>query len=379
MHHWIIVGAGFTGSVIAERIASQSNESVLVVDRRSHIAGNAFDTENEDGILIHKYGPHVFHTNSDRVWSYLQNFSSWRPYEHKVLASVDGELIPVPFNLNSIDRCFPADVAERYRKLLIERFGEDARVPVLSLRKEHGSDLRALGDYVYEKVFRNYTFKQWELLPEQLSPSVTARVPILVSRDDRYFQDKYQAIPSHGYTALIRSILNHPRIEVKLNAEFGQAEYEAAKKKNSGVKVIFTGPLDEFFGRCFGALPYRSLRFEHKTFAERFRQSVGTVNFPNDWDFTRTTEIKHITGQEHDKTVITFEYPERYVPGANEPYYPIPRDETQDLLNQYLAHAKRWADVFFCGRLGDYKYYNMDQAVGAALALFEKRIANLTA
>jgi UDP-galactopyranose mutase len=376
LHRWIVVGAGFTGAVIAERIASQLNERVLVVDRRDHVAGNAFDCLNEDGVLIHRYGPHIFHTNSDRVWNYLQKFSSWRPYEHKVLASVDGARIPLPFNLNSIDRCFPASDAAKYRRLLIERFGEDARVPVLSLRQEQHSDLRALGDYVYKKIFLHYTIKQWGLRPEQLSPSVTARVPILVGRDDRYFQDKYQAMPARGYAALFQSILTHSRIEVRLNSHFGQSEYAAARKENPGVRIVFTGPIDEFFGRCFGALPYRSLRFEHEVFAERFRQPVGTINFPNDHGYTRATEIKHVTGQEHGKTVITYEYPEQYSPGLNEPYYPVPRDETQELLNRYLEHARKWPDVFFCGRLGDYKYYNMDQAIGAALSLFEKKIAN---
>lgn len=375
MQNWIVVGAGFTGAVLAERIATQLNEPVLLLDRRNHIAGNAFDFENEDGILVHKYGPHIFHTSSERVWSYLQRFSFWRPYEHRVLASVDGAYIPLPFNLNSIDCCFPAADAEKYRSLLIAKFGEGARVPVLSLRKEQDSDLRELGDYVYEKIFLHYTTKQWALLPEQLSQSVTARVPILVGRDDRYFQDKYQAMPSRGYAALFQSILAHPKIEVRLGTRFGQNEYAAVKKENPDTRVIFTGPVDEFFGCCFGALPYRSLRFEHKTFPQRIIQPVATINFPNHQNYTRTTEIKRVTGQEHDKTTVTFEYPEPYISGSNEPCYPIPRDETQSLLNKYLEYAKKWPDIFFCGRLGDYKYYNMDQAIAAALALFDKRIA----
>lgn len=376
MPQWIVVGAGFTGAVVAEQIASRLNERVLLLDKRDHVAGNAFDCLNEAGILIHKYGPHIFHTNSDRVWSYLQKFSSWRPYEHRVLASIGDIQIPLPFNLNSIDCCFSASDAEKYRWLLIERFGEGARIPVLSLRNEKHPDLRMLGEYIYEKIFRNYTIKQWALLPEQLSPSVTARVPILVGRDDRYFQDKYQAMPARGYAALFQSILNHPKIDVKLGTHFGQAEYAAAKKETPAIKIVFTGPIDEFFGRCFGALPYRSLRIEHEVFAGDFRQPVGTINFPNDRNYTRATEIKHVTGQEHRKTVITYEFPELYRPGWNEPYYPIPREETQELLNRYLELAREWPDVFFCGRLGNYKYYNMDQAVGAALSLFEKKIAN---
>lgn len=375
MFGWIIIGAGFTGAVLAERIASQLNQKVLLLDRRDHIAGNAFDYTNEDGILIHKYGPHIFHTNSKKVWDYLQDFSSWRPYEHCVLASVDGMLIPVPFNLNSIDQCFPTEAAERYRKKLIDRFGEGAKVPILTLKKEQDTDLKTLAGYVYEKVFRNYTFKQWGLLPEQLSPSVTARVPIFVSRDNRYFQDEYQALPLQGYTALVKSMLNHPLITLRLNNHFGQKEYYSIKELSPQAKFIFTGPIGEFFDRRFGALPYRSLCFEHRTFSQQQKQFVGTVNFPNEHKYTRITEIKHITGQKHDKTTLTYEYPEPYAPGTNEPYYPIPREETQALFNKYRAYADEWKDIYFCGRLGDYKYYNMDQAIAAALTLFEKQIA----
>lgn len=376
MHEWIVVGGGFSGAVLAERIATQLNKHVLLIDRRSHIAGNAYDRENEDGILFHQYGPHIFHTKSEKVWNYLSSFSEWRFYEHHVLASIDGNLIPLPFNLNSINQCFSVTEAMTYRALLLEYFGEGARVPILTLRKTENPELRRLGNFVYEKIFHHYTIKQWDLLPEQLSPSVTARVPILVGGDDRYFQDEFQFIPLNGYTALIQSILNDRRIKVQLNTTFGQAEYKQLKQSHPNTKFIFTGPIDEFFGHCFGALPYRSLRFEHKTYDEEWRQPVGTVNFPNEHNFTRTTEIKHVTGQKHRKTTITYEFPEKYFPNVNEPYYPIPRDETREVLNRYLELAKKFEDIFFCGRLGDYQYYNMDQAVAAALSLYEKKIAS---
>lgn len=369
MAEWIIVGAGFTGATLAERIASVRGEKVVVVDRRPHIGGNAYDEFDPAGILVHRYGPHIFHTNSDQVWTYLSRFTEWRPYEHKVLAEIDGRLVPVPFNLNSIDAIFAPDQARRYTELLLESYREGSKVPILKLMREAGPELRELATFIYDKVFANYTLKQWGIPPEDLSPSVTARVPVVVGRDDRYFQDTYQAMPAAGYTALFSRLLDHPKIEMRLGTE-----YRDLGGAYPGARTIYTGPIDEYFGYRFGALPYRSLRFENSTHDRAYFQPAATVNYPAAPGFTRITEFKHLTGQTADRTTIVHEYPQPHMPGETEPYYPIPRDETQALYDRYYALAAQRDDVLFCGRLGDYKYYNMDQAVGAALALFSKRI-----
>lgn len=363
---WIVVGAGFTGATIAERLASQEKAKVLVVDRRGHIAGNAYDEPNEHGILVHKYGPHIFHTNAENVWSYLQAFSEWRPYFHRVLAVVDGKEVPIPFNLNTIEALFPRNLADRYVNLLLERFAYGERVPILKLMKENDA-LRDLADYIYRKVFRNYTLKQWDLTPEQLSPSVTARVPVVVSRDDRYFADRFQAMPAAGYTALFRRMLDHPNIHLLL-----KTDYRDIRSLFPSARIVFTGPIDEFFDYRFGHLPYRSLRFETRTVDEEYALATGTVNYPEEYAFTRVTELKRLTGQSGPRSTLIYEYPQPHVPGENEPYYPIPRDETQELLSKYIALARERDDVILCGRLGDYKYYNMDQAVGAALTISRK-------
>jgi UDP-galactopyranose mutase len=369
---WLIVGAGFTGAVLAEQIASRLDQSVLVIDRRGHIGGNAYDSP-QDGLLVHRYGPHIFHTNSERVWRYLSRFTAWRPYFHRVLGMVDGQLVPIPFNLNAILALFPPRMADRLCDTLIARYGFGQKVPILKLRAEDDADLRFLADYVYSRVFEGYTLKQWGVRPEALSPGVTARVPVLVSRDDRYFQDRYQAMPRLGYTALFRRLLDHPRITVELDVEYKDAL--AAVRHD---RTVFTGPIDEFFGYAHGPLPYRSLRFERRAEAASDGLAVGTVNFPNEFDFTRITDQRHLSGDLAAAPLLITEYPEPYVAGANEPYYPIPSDATAALLGRYLRDAAGLdGRVFFAGRLGDYAYYNMDQACARALALFEKQIAPL--
>jgi len=369
---WLIVGAGFTGAVVAERIARELDQSVLVIDRRDHIAGNAFDYA-QDGLLVHRYGPHIFHTNSRRVWDYLSRFTDWRPYFHHVLAMIDGRAVPVPFNLNSIAALFPPRMADRLTDALISRFGFGRKVPILRLRDEADTDLRFLADFVYERVFEGYTLKQWNLRPEQLSPSVTARVPVLVSRDDRYFQDRYQAMPRAGYTALFSRLLDHPRIAVELGTDHAEAMSAAPD-----ARVVFTGPIDAFFGYAHGHLPYRSLRFDRRSERPASGLPVGTVNYPNEFDFTRITDQRHLSGNLEANPLLITEYPEAFEPGRNEPYYPIPSDETAVLLARYQHEAEAVADrVLFAGRLGDYAYYNMDQACARALSLFEKRIAPL--
>jgi UDP-galactopyranose mutase len=369
---WLIVGAGFTGAVLAERIASELDQSVLVIDRRNHIGGNAYDSR-EDALLVHRYGPHIFHTNSTRVWEYLSRFTEWRPYFHHVLGIVDGKHVPVPFNLNSILALFPPRMADRLCDTLVQRYGFGQKVPILKLRAEQEPDLRFLADYVYSKVFEGYTLKQWGMRPEDLGPGVTARVPILISRDDRYFQDRYQAMPRDGYTALFRRLLDHPRITVELGSE-----YSDAMASTRFDRVIFTGPIDEFFDYSHGPLPYRSLRFERRSEARHAGLPVGTVNYPNEFEFTRISDQRHLSGELDAAPLLITEYPGQYVPGVNEPYYPIPTEATGALLARYQTDATELdGKVFFAGRLGDYSYYNMDQACARALALFEKRIVPL--
>ena len=367
-YDWLIVGAGFTGATLAERLAARG-QKVLVIDRRAHIAGNAYDETDANGLLVHRYGPHIFHTNSDKVWDYLSRFTEWRPYEHRVLGSIDGQLAPIPFNLNTLEKLFPAEQAARLGQALVARFGMDVKVPILKLRETDDAELRALGDYIYEKVFLHYTEKQWGMRPEELDPGVTARVPVFVGRDDRYFHDRYQAMPKDGYTAMFERMLAHENIRVELETDFASLSADTAKR------IVFTGPIDEFFNYEAGELPYRSLRFDFVTKeVERF-QAVGTVNYPNEFDYTRITEMKHLTGQGASVTSLVYEYPEVYRRGLNSPYYPIPCGDTRVLLQPYLDRAEALAGkVWFAGRLGDYQYYNMDQACGRALSLFEKEL-----
>ncbi|HUI29498.1 MAG TPA: UDP-galactopyranose mutase [Candidatus Acidoferrales bacterium] len=373
MFDYLIVGAGYSGCVLAERLASQLGKNVLVVERRDHIAGNAYDYYDEHGILVHKYGPHIFHTNSKKVWDYLSKFTEWRPYEHKVLAAVDGLKVPVPFNLNSLYMLFPPKRAEELERLLLENFGYDKKIPILRMREAASGELCQLADYVYEKIFYGYTTKQWGLKPEELDPSVTARVPVLVGRDDRYFQDVYQGMPLKGYTSMFRRMIDDHRIHVLLNTD-----YKSVIEDLKFDRMIYTGPIDYFFDYVHGELPYRSLRFEMKTFQAEYYQEVAQVNYPNENDYTRTTEFKHLTGQESHLTSVAFEYPQAHLNGLNEPYYPIPREENAELYNKYIDGAGRLnGTVYFVGRLADYKYYNMDQIVARALAVFEKEICGI--
>lgn len=367
---WLIVGAGFTGCVLAERIASQLGQKVLIVERRNHIGGNAYDYYDDNGILVARYGAHIFHTNSKRVWDYLSRFTEWRPYYHHVLASVDGKKVPVPFNLNSLYAVFPPRYASRLEDLLLEHYSFGAKIPILKLRQGTSGELHFLADYVYEKVFYNYTLKQWDLKPEELNSSVTGRVPVYVSRDDRYFQDIYQAMPKLGYTEVFRRIMDHPNIKVLLNTDYREVMDDV--KFN---RMIYTGPIDGFFDYAYGELPYRSLRFEFSHHEVEAHQEVGVVNYPNEYAFTRISEFKNMTGQRAYGTTLAVEYPQDYLRGENEPYYPVPREENQEVYARYLKEAQELkGTVLFAGRLADYRYYNMDQAVARALAVFEKEI-----
>lgn len=356
---FLVVGAGFAGSIVAERLAAGAGKSVLLCDRRPHVGGNAYDHFDSAGILVHKYGPHIFHTNSADIFSYLSRFTAWRDYEHRVLASVAGQLLPVPINLDTINRLYGLSLDEKG----MENFLAERVVPCPSPRTSKEVVLSRVGRDLYEKFFRNYTRKQWGLDPSQLDAQVAARIPVRTNRDDRYFTDRFQAMPKHGFTRLFENMLDHPRIELALGVD-----YRELREEVSCEHIVFTGPIDEFFNFRFGKLPYRSLRFEHQTLACEQHQPVAVVNYPNTYDYTRVTEFKHLTGQQHSHTSIVFEYPQ----GSGDPYYPIPQPANAALYARYRALAQDRADVSFVGRLATYRYYNMDQVVGQALTLARK-------
>lgn len=368
---WLVVGAGYSACVLAERIANELGQRVLIVEKRDHIGGNAYDYYNEHGILVHKYGPHIFHTKSKKVWDYLSEFTEWRPYYHHVLAVVEGKKVPLPFNLNTLYALFPPRYAEKLEEQLLEHFGFGVKVPILKLRETAIGDLEFLANYIYENIFARYTAKQWELKPEDLDRGVTGRVPVYISRDNRYFQDPYQAMPKHGYTEMFRRVLAHPNIKILLNADYREVINDI--KFN---RMVYTGPIDTFFDYMYGELPYRSLRFHFETLDQEQYQEVGTVNYPNDYDITRITEQKYLSGQTSPKTTLVMEYPQAYVPGKNDPYYPIPREENRERYDLYLKEVQKLkGTVIFAGRLAEYKYYDMDQAALRALSLFEKEVA----
>lgn len=364
----LIVGCGLSGIVLAERLASQKHEEVLIIDRRNHIGGNIFDyKDKETGITVHQYGPHVFHTNSKEVWDYLSRFTEWHRFMYRVKAVMDGIEVNIPFNLDSLHKVFPKSLADKLEVKLIEKFGFNKKVPILELRQSNDKDLEFLAEYVYQKVFLGYTVKQWGVKPEDLDASVSGRVPVYISRDERYFQDKYQAIPQDGYTAMVKNILNNPLIKVELNTDFnqirGEIEYD---------RLFFSGAIDEYFNYEFGRLPYRSLDIVFKTHNREYLQSGPQMNYPENYDYTRSVEYKYYLDEKADKTIVSYEYSCPYEEGKNERYYPIPDKANQDLYNRYIEKAKALKNVWFVGRLGDYKYYNMDQTVKRALELFKE-------
>lgn len=354
---YLVVGAGFAGSVLAERLASERGARVLVVDKRPHVGGNAYDAYDDSGVLIHPYGPHIFHTNSKRVFEYLSRFTAWRPYEHRVRAKVDGQLVPIPINLDTVNQLYGLNL----NSFELERFFAERAETVPDIRTSEDVVVSKVGRELYEKFFRGYTRKQWDLDPAELDASVTARVPTRTNRDDRYFTDTYQMMPKHGYSALFRRMLGHLNISVML-----QTDYRAVLDLIPHKHLIFTGPIDLFFEHRLGPLPYRSLRFHFETHDQEWVQPVGTVNLPNDTPFTRVTEVKHLTGQCHPKSVLTYEEPR----AEGEPYYPVPRPENRALYAEYDRLAAERRDVTFVGRLANYRYYNMDQVVAQALKTF---------
>jgi UDP-galactopyranose mutase len=360
-YDYLIVGCGFAGSVLAERLASEHGARILMIDKRNHVGGNAYDEKDEAGILIHRYGPHIFHTNSDEVFDYLSRFTKWRPYEHRVLATVRDQLVPIPINRTTLNELFDAGLKtdEEAAQFLAAR-----AEPVADIRTSEDVVINAVGRELYELFFQGYTRKQWGLDPSELDKSVTARIPTRTNTDDRYFADKHQAMPADGYTEMFKRMLDNPLITVALGVD-----YQEVRQEIDAAHTIYTGPIDEYFDWRFGKLPYRSLHFVHSTIdAEQF-QAVGTVNYPSeDVPYTRISEYKHLTGQKNRRTSITLEYPS----AEGDPYYPVPRPENQALFKRYEALADATRGVTFVGRLATYRYYNMDQIVGQALATFRR-------
>jgi UDP-galactopyranose mutase len=363
MFDYLIVGAGFAGAVLAERLANKAGKKVLIIDQRSHIGGNAYDYYNKDGILIHKYGPHIFHTNSREVFDYLGQFTPWRPYEHRVLASVDGQLVPIPINQNTINKLYGLNLCSQE----VETFFKSKAENIARVKTSEDVVVSTVGRELYEKFFRGYTRKMWDLDPSELDASVTARVPTRTNKDDRYFTDTYQAMPLHGYTRMFQNMLSHPNIKVMLNTDYKEIVDVIPYKY-----MIYTGPIDNYFNYCYGKLPYRSLEFKFETIDAEFHQPTGTVNFPNEQAYTRITDFKYLTGQKHHKTSVVYEYPK----AEGDPYYPVPRPENAELYKKYQQLANTMTNTYFVGRLATYKYYNMDQVVAQSLTLFKKLMQN---
>lgn len=359
MFDYLIVGAGFAGSVLAERLASQSGKKILVVDKRSHIGGNAYDHYDDAGVLVHKYGPHIFHTNSREVFDYLSKFTEWRSYEHRVLASVDGQLVPIPINLDTVNKLYGLSLTS----FQLEEFFASVAEKKEYIRTSEDVVVSKVGRELYEKFFRNYTRKQWGIDPSELDKSVTSRVPTRTNRDDRYFTDSYQAMPLHGYTRMFEKMLSNPNIKIMLNTD-----YREIQKVIPYREMIYSGPVDAYFDYRYGKLPYRSLEFKHETHNKPVHQAAPVVNYPNDHLYTRITEFKYLTGQEHSKTSIVYEYPQ----AEGDPYYPVPRPENAELYKKYKALADATSGVHFVGRLATYKYYNMDQCVAQALTVYKQ-------
>ncbi|MFN2464775.1 MAG: UDP-galactopyranose mutase [Candidatus Dormibacteria bacterium] len=356
---YLVVGAGFAGAVLAERLARVAGKCVLVVDKRPHIAGNAYDFYDEAGILIHRYGPHIFHTNSTEVFQYLSQFTSWRQYQHRVLASVDGQLVPLPINLDTINQLYGMSLDSRGAADFLASVAESRT----EVRTSEDMVVTQVGQELYEKFFRNYTRKQWGRDPSELDAAVAARVPARTNRDSRYFTDRYQAMPLHGYTRMFERMLDHPNIKVMLNTDWRDID---------GVipygEIVYSGPVDEFFEYRHGPLPYRSLEFHFETHDRAQFQPAAVVNYPNEYDYTRITEFKYLTGQEHRKTTVVYELPR----AEGDPYYPIPDEANARLYRAYKSQADSTPGVHFVGRLATYRYYNMDQVAAQALATFRR-------
>ncbi|MBR5509689.1 MAG: UDP-galactopyranose mutase [Lachnospiraceae bacterium] len=373
----IIIGAGVAGCVAARELA-EAGRKVLVLEQREHIGGNCYDEPDKHGILIHKYGPHIFHTKEQKAYDYLSRFTDWYAFGHEVVANVHGTLIPVPFNLNTLHMVYDQEKADALEKKLVEAFGMETRVPILKLREHEDEEIRQIADYVYENIFLHYTMKQWGQTPEDIDPAVTGRVPVLISYDNRYFQEPYQGMPLDGYTRMFEKMLNHPNITVetgvdartRLTFETEQVLLDGESFKG---EVVYTGPLDELFGCCFGRLPYRSLRFDFEYMPQDDFQGHSVVNYTVSEEFTRITEFKYLTGQKAAGTTIVREYPFAYTGADGEiPYYAIANDENHELYGKYRTLVEKIPNVYLLGRLAEYKYYNIDAMVMKALELTDK-------
>lgn len=360
MFDWVVVGAGFAGAVMAERLAQGLGARVLVIDKRPHVGGNAYDVHDQAGVLIHQYGPHIFHTNSQRIVDYLSRFTAWRPYEHRVLASVDRQLVPLPINRTTLNRLYGLSLGSEAE---VESFLRSRAEPLTEIRTAEDKVVSQVGRELFEKFFAGYTHKQWGMPASELDKSVTARVPTRTNDDDRYFTDSFQAMPLEGYTKLFQRMLKHPNITVLLSTRLQDISGSIAFRR-----MVYTGAIDEFFDFRFGKLPYRSLRFEHVTLAHPWQQPVAVINYPQDGAYTRSTEYKHLTGQSHPFTSLSYEYPTDH----GDPYYPVPRPQNQQQFKLYEELARGVPDVAFVGRLATYRYYNMDQIVGQALSTYRR-------
>ena len=361
---YVIVGTGLAGATVAERIASQLNEQVLVIEKRKHIAGNCYDFYDDNGILVHKYGPHVFHTKIEDVWEYLSDFTPWHRYQLRVLSYVDGKLVPIPINLDTVNELFETNLTVDE----LPEFFARIREPISEIKTSADVVLSQVGRYLYEKMYKNYTKKQWGLTPDELDPLVISRIPINMSRDDRYFDDPYQGLPKWGYTRMVERMLSHPKIKLLLGVDYKEVtswiDYE---------NLIYTGPIDYYFDYKYGKLPYISLDMKFETYDQEYYQPVAVVNYPNDHDFTRITEFKHMTGQKSKRTTILKECPHRAT-AEDKPYYPVFDEQTNELAEKYRKEAEKEPNTLFVGRLAEYRYYNMDIAVSRALKMFREKV-----
>ncbi len=379
----LVIGGGFAGAITARELAERGGKRVLVLERRGHVGGNAYDCLDDHGVLIHQYGPHIFHTNDRSVYDYLSRFTAWRDYQHRVVASVHGKTMPVPFNLTSLELAYGSEKAARLTEKLIAAYGNEKKVTILELRQSDDSEVKALADYVYENVFVHYTMKQWGQTPEEIDPATTARVPVFLSRDDRYFQDSYQGIPAEGYTALFERLLDHPNITVELGVDAAsRLVLEGGAVILDGAPftgpVVYTGAADELFSCRYGRLPYRTLDFQFETHNTQWYQTHGTVNYTVSEDYTRITEFKYFSGQTlPDTTTIVKEYSRAYTGAEGEtPYYAIINAENNNLYGRYRALADGLPRFHLLGRLAEYKYYNMDAIAARALALADELLHN---
>ena len=376
MVDYIVVGAGFAGSVIAHKLAAEQNKKVLIIEKRDHIGGNCYDFTDKQGINIHKYGPHLLHTDNKEVYDFLSQFTEFESYEHIVLAYIEGKNVNIPFNFNTLYQLFPEERAKQFEAVLLEHFSLNQKVPILELKKIDNEALQFLANYIYEKMFVNYTAKQWGVKPEEIDSTVTARVPVFVGRDNRYFHDQYQSIPKEGYTKIFEKMLDHPNLQTMLGTDFkdvcsireGKIYFQENEFKGN---VIYTGPIDELFEYQHGVLEYRSIDLQFETVDQEYFQEAAVVNYPNDHTFTRITEFKHIHPVQSAKTTILKEYPEAYMPNENIPYYPVFTDVNQKRYHQYKVLAEKIEKLVLVGRLAEFKYYDIDDVVERALEVYE--------